>query len=169
VLASLREAFNTLFHYSGTQRGVVGSIFDTLLKPFGASVELLEASNTTGDVVDGFKAAGYERVVEKTHYTSGAGYNNAMEANEKFLGGWRVVLLINARMLAEETEDTQAKLIASSDHWVGLASSMGENLEHGLRFNVHSWGKVMPVPEKKPFLPLSAFLKNYYGFVAAKF
>jgi hypothetical protein len=172
VLASIREAYNKILNYSGTERGFFGHLVDTLLKPFGASAEMIEGFTTPGTVVDTFKAAGYERVVDRANWWSRSDYNSLMEASSLLHDGWRVVLLINMRMLSKETEDTEA-LVATSDHWVGLKSTVDGDSVRGVRFQVQTWGEghrwVPRSADGSRFLPIHAFQRNYYGFVAAKY
>jgi hypothetical protein len=162
TLASTREAFNSVFKYPDPFIG-----------------ETLSAINFPSDVVAGFKAAGYTHVTDRTSWNKSVGYDNANDASDKFLQDYRVVLLINARLLNDDTARTQA-VVPTSDHWVGLCSEIGMNLwwhrdapveadRVGVRLKVNSWGKPVSVPNNGDYLPLKTFVNHYYGFVAAKF
>ena len=155
VLASVREALNDVFGYSAAD----------LLEP-------LEGLTTPGEVVKAFKAAGYTSVIEKTSWASGEGFDNIKEASNLHATGWRVALLINERMLHDDLIDTQAS-VATANHWVGLQTTIDLQLAGRdyivSPFLVFTWGQVKRVPERLANIPFPAFLKNYYGFVAAKY
>lgn len=166
ILAPIREAFNTVLKYPGIW-------------------EEVSAINTPADVVEFFKKSGYTKIVSKTNWIEGDGYSNMMEASDLCDQGWKVVLLINSRLLYDNKATTQA-VVATSDHWVGLLPSdggsaisvnlfwrMNESTESdriGISFKCHSWGDIVSVPNKGDFISFSeAFLKHYYGFIAAKY
>jgi hypothetical protein len=157
ILASVREAFNTVFtRYTGTD-----------------PLEPIQGMATPGEVVQEFKAAGYTTIIEKTNWALGEGYDNINEASRYLQSKWRVVLLINMRMLDDATIDTEARLIRTSDHWIRLTSPIQMNLvgkDYIISpFKVFTWGKEKQVPDKLPSITLPTFLKNYYGFIAAKY
>src|SRR5262245_7636996 len=85
VMASIREAWNTGFEYSA-----------------GEGIFAIRAWNFPSEVVATFKAAGYVNVVEDTAVLENKGVDNLIEASRKFQNKWRVVLLINARMLDDK-------------------------------------------------------------------
>jgi hypothetical protein len=162
ILASIREAFNSVFKYPDPFIG-----------------ETLSAINFPSDVVAGFKAAGYVNVTDRTSWNKSVGYDNANDASDKFLQGYRVVLLINARLLNDDKARTQA-VVPTSDHWVGLCSEIEINLwwqpgapveadRAGVRLKVNSWGDGVSVPNNGDYMLLRTFVNHYYGFVAAKF
>lgn len=155
VMASIREAFNSVFNYSADE-----------------GIFAMKAWNFPSEVVATFKAAGYTNIVNDTEWAGTKGWESLMEASNKFRNKWRVVLLINMRMLDDKKLGTEA-FIATSDHWVGLQSPIELTVagsEHRvLPFKVFTWGKEKKVPEALPSAPLSALLKNYYGYIAAKY
>jgi hypothetical protein len=155
VMASIREAFNDIFNYSEDE-----------------GIFAIKAWNFPSEVVATFKAAGYTNVVDDTDWAGNKGWESLMEASNKFRNKWRVVLLINARMLDDAKLGTEA-FIATSDHWVGLQSAINLTVvgsEHRVSpFKVFTWGKEKKVPETLPSVPLSSLLKNYYGYIAAKY
>ena len=155
VMASIREAFNDVFSYSADEG------------PFA-----IKAWNFPSEVVATFKAAGYVNVVDDTAVLENKGWDSLIEASRKYQNKWRVVLLINARMLDDNKIDTQA-VIPTSDHWVGLQSAIPVTLagsEYRVsQFKVFTWGKEKKVPEGSPSVSLEALLKNYYGYIAAKY
>jgi hypothetical protein len=155
VMASIREEFNSIFDYSADE-----------------GIFAIKAWNFPSEVIATFKAAGYVNVVDDTSWSKTKGWENLIEASNKFQNKWRVVLLINARMLDDKTINTQA-FIDTSDHWVGLQSAIHLTLvgsEHRIaQFKVFTWGKEKKVPAASSDVPLNALLKNYYGYIAAKY
>jgi hypothetical protein len=155
VMASIREAFNDVFDYSANE-----------------GIFAIRAWNFPSEVVATFKAAGYSNIVDDTDWGNTQGIVSLQEASRKFQDKWRVVLLINTRMLDDAKLDTQAAF-PTSDHWIGLQSAIPVTLagsEYRVsKFKVFTWGKERMVPEKLTSVSLEAFLKNYYGYIAAKY
>jgi len=157
ILASIREAFNGLFtRYTAND-----------------PLEPLAGMTTPGEVVNAFKAAGYTSIINQTDWAMGKGFDNIQEASDLLGAKWKVVLLINDNMLYDDKMDKQSLLIRSANHWVGLLSSIQMNLSGKdymvSPFQVFTWGKPKFVPVKQAPFPLTTLLKNYYGYVAAKY
>ena len=104
ILASVRHSFNSVMQYPDPVFG-----------------EAISAINFPGDVVGMFRAAGYQKIVDGTNWLSSRGYENATKAGELCDAGWRVVFLINSRLLDDAGASSTA-LITSSDHWVVLVN-----------------------------------------------
>ena len=155
VMASIREAFNSVFNYSADE-----------------GIFAIKAWNFPSEVVATFKAAGYTSVVEDTDWGNPQGLENLLEASRKLQNKWRVVLLIDARMLDDKKMDSQS-VIAASDHWIGLQGAINVSLvgsEYRVsKFKVFTWGGERTVPEKLPDVSVENLLKNYYGYIAAKY
>jgi hypothetical protein len=155
ILASVRESFNSVMTYTGND-----------------PLEMLSGMTLPSEVVKAFKAAGYTSVVDKTNWALGEGFDNVQEASSRFQNKEKVVLLINMRMLTDSTIDTEA-VIATSNHWVGLLSPIQLKLvgkDYRVSgFDVFTWGEKRRVPQSGSDFAFTAFLKNYYGFVAAKY
>jgi hypothetical protein len=154
VLASIREAFNNVWGYTNDE-----GIFH------------IKAWNFPADVVNEFRAAGYTRIRNKANWTAPSGYDNLMEASDLYDSDWRVILLINDRLL----DDKQIKgpgVINTSNHWVGLDSDVIVTNYNGKQmlqqFDVYSWSGRITVPNwKEPKeIPLATFNACYFGFVA---
>jgi hypothetical protein len=170
ILASLRDAFNSVFDYK----------WDWKNQMTGMSVH---------SVADFFKAAGYSTVVENLGGAGlfagsvSKGYDNIEKANAYFLKGFAVVILIDADLLKTATPGTS--MVAN--HWIALRSTIDVNRfwkkpsgnqssQIGIQIpEVWSWGdkkRVPPYPDGKSsgdfYMAFEDFCKCYYGFVAAK-
>lgn len=157
VLASIREAFNDVFNYSADE-----------------GVFRIKAWNFPSDVEREFKAAGYTRVVNKAaNGVGGGGFQNLSEAADLYERDWRVILLINSRLLGTKDEVGSIGAINHSNHWVGLNSSIVVNTFGNnamvYPFEVYSWNRLVTVPTWKKPLPFATLDKSYFGFVAGKY
>ena len=157
VLASIREAFNNVWSYTDNE-----GIFH------------IRAWNLPSDVVNEFRAGGYTRIRNKANGLQSSGYNNLMEAVDLYDNDWRVILLINSRLL-DEKKISGPGLINASNHWVGLDSDVTV-LTFGDKpmvqpFYVYSWSQRHSVPNWTPPtpIPLETFNSCYFGFVAGHF
>lgn len=156
VLASIREAFNDVFTYSADE-----------------GVFRIKAWNFPSDVEREFKATGYTRVVNKAaNGVGGGGFQNLSEAADLYERDWRVILLINSRLLGSNDIGSTG-LINHSNHWVGLNSSIVVNTFGSnamvYPFQVYSWNRIVHVPTWKQPIPFTTLDKSYFGFVAGKY
>lgn len=155
VMASIREAFNSVFNYSADE-----------------GIFAIRAWNFPSEVVATFKAAGYVNIVNEAYWTTPQGYDSLKEASAKFQNKWRVVLLINADML-DDKELASGSFVTTANHWIGLQSAI--NMSYTASewrvspFTVFTWGKDKQVPESLPHIPLAKLLRYYYGYIAAKY
>ena len=79
------------------------------------------------------------------------------------MSGYRVCLLIDSDMLKAAKQNNKSLY---PDHWVTLTEPV--SIKDGMfKTSVHSWGNIMPIPELGT-MTLNVFLRNYYGYVAAK-
>lgn len=152
VLASLREAFNDVFDYSDDE-----------------GIFRIKAWNMPGDVSKEFKAAGYEKIVEKAGWGSG-GHKSLEEASDLFDKGWRVILLVQSDIISATTPITGTRVIRTSNHWIGLNSAI-DILRWGPEwkvnpFDVYSWSGPRKVPGWNKPVPMSVFDSYYFGYVA---
>jgi hypothetical protein len=166
---------------------ILASVHETLVKKHGHAMQdalgafgglnytkdegflAYRAWQNPSEVVAAFKATGYSNVIDNTSPTTHKGINDLQQANNLMRDGWRVSLLINARML-DDRFGTQAKLVSSSDHWVGMTELINVMGEYTYPFNVYSWGKSMRVPSdsKVDKMKTADLLLNFYGFVAGR-
>ena len=154
VLASIREAFNSVFDYTNNE-----------------GIFRIKAWNFPSDVENEFRAAGYSKVINKADGFRLAGYNLLMEASELYERNWRVILLINSRLLSTKPENTIATPVLNhSNHWIGLNSVINTVISGGkwgvVPFSVYSWDGLYNVPRWNKVVPLDLVLHSYFGFVA---
>ncbi|MEX2189034.1 MAG: hypothetical protein WD875_19660 [Pirellulales bacterium] len=158
VLASIREAFNDVFNYSADE-----------------GVFRIKAWNFPSDVEREFKAAGYTRVINKAaNGVGGGGFQNFSEAADLYERDWRVILLINSRLLSAKPEDVASTgVLNTSNHWVGLNSSIVVNTFNNKAlvypFDVYSWNRIHTIPDWKKPIAFATLDVSYFGFVAGKF
>ena len=164
---------------------ILASVHECLTKQFGSGVQdafgVLGGRNYTSDegflhyrawqtaqeVVAAYRATGYRNVIDNTAYTSNKGIRDLEKANDYLRQGYRVSLLINARLLEDSTIGTQG-LIGSSDHWVGMLEAINVIGDYVLPFKVFSWGKQRRVPGAGERIAFKDFMKEFFGFVAAR-
>jgi len=110
-------------------------------------------------------------VVNTANGVSTSGYNNLMDASAKYDEGWRVILLINARLLQDPIPT--APLVNTSNHWIGLNQSITVNTFSGANmvypFEVYSWDGLYTVPRADQPIPLKTLSSCYFGYVAGRF
>lgn len=164
---------------------VLASVHETLVKKYGhAAQDVLgiryyekdegifnyKAWQNPSEVVAAFKATGYKNVIDNTSPTSHKGINDLEKANDLLKSGYQVSLLINMRMLQDSTFGTTAKLVSSSDHWVGMVEPINVAGDVTFAFNVFSWGKSVRVPNdlSKKTVATNELLINFYGYVAGR-
>lgn len=152
VLASIREAFNDVFNYTDNE-----------------GIFRIKAWNFPSDVEREFRAGGYTRIRNKANGLQSKGYDNLMEAVDLYDMNWRVILLINSRLL-NKTDIGSAGPINHSNHWIGLDSDVTVNTFNDKPmlqpFDVYSWDGPYKVPRWNAPIPLSTFNDCYFGFVA---
>jgi hypothetical protein len=155
VLASVREAFNDVFDYTADE-----------------GIFRIKAWNFPSDVEREFKALGYTRIISKATPFKSAGYDRLMEASELYERDWRVILLINSRLL-DKKDIGQNAVINHSDHWIGLNSPITVSLFNGQQqvfpFQVYSWNGLYKVPRWDRPVALRTVLDSYFGFVAGQY
>ncbi len=154
VLASVREAFNHVFDYTADE-----------------GIFRIKAWNFASDVENEFRAAGYQRIVNRADFLTRQGYDNIMEATRLYEMGWRVILLINSRLLSTDRSEAAGNaLVFHSNHWVGLNQAVTisrfNNQPRVLPFSVYSWNGLYTVPRWNQPLTMTTFINNYFGFVA---
>jgi hypothetical protein len=152
VAASIRESLNKIFQYSP-----------------GEGVFHIEAFTWPGDLGKQFHALGYTRVRGKFTPGQTQGYDSLMLASELYQRGWRVIMLIHARLF----EGARAGVFKYPNHYAGLNSpivrkiSVGKPMLHP--FELWTGGAVKTIGEQGGPIELDTVIGNYFGFVAGKF
>lgn len=176
TMASIRDSENWFFDYDTVSEG-----------PFG----ILQASGMTlpGELAHWFRKAGFSDIHEETNlgavgagalggYVAGgagavalgaadpwaAGTGTLASANELFNKGYRVAMLINAKMLDKDDQSSRSYV---PNHWVILRSPIDRS-GGNVTLQVFTWGRGNYVIPQGSDLSVEDFLKNYYGYVAAK-
>jgi hypothetical protein len=144
VLASIRDSENTLTDFSTVDAG-----FGGITLP--------------GALEDWYIAAGYSDVIEECNVWFNKDEEHARWANRLRSQGYRISLFINMQMLYEATQNDWSSI---PTHWINLTSPM--LITSNVTFTCFTWGQGHYNVPQGGALTLDGFLRNYYGFVAAK-
>lgn len=145
--ASLRDSENWFFDYESTKDEFAGITLPS-------------------EIEDWFTAAGFSDVQNDTNLVLSKNESVIGNINDRFNKGYRVCLLVGDNMLS--TNHTQ-KATATANHWIVLRSAI--SLVNGnVSATVFTWGKSeFSIPRANAgSLSKTDFLKNLYGYVAAK-
>lgn len=143
TLASIRDSENWFFDYEA-----VGNELAGITLPH--------------ELADWFRSVGYTDVRNDTNLVINKDEANAREASNLFQRGFRVSLFIGANLLEKPGSGSP-----TADHWVVLVSPI--RFEAGtIEMHVFSWGNGRRRVPLQGVLLTDAFLKNYYGYVAAR-
>jgi hypothetical protein len=167
ILGSIRDSYNHFFNYMADEEAHIG--------PFSVN----RGVSLAGTVADMFKAAGYTEVKDYTVSTlvvpgvNACNINHARIAGKYYLANYKVVMFINGNMLDQKTQDSRG-FISKPNHFIGLVSDVLITAENHVVFDAFTYGQVRRVPldTDSPWdkaLSVDDFLKNYYGFIAAKY
>jgi hypothetical protein len=152
VAASIRESLNRVFNYAP-----------------GEGVFHIEAFTWPGDLAKQFHALGYTQVRGKFTPGRTQGYDSLMLASALYQRGWRVIMLIHARLF----EGASAGLVKYPNHYAGLNSAIVRKISCGKPmlhpFQLWSAGRSQQVSERGGPIELDTVIGNYFGFVAGKF
>jgi len=144
LLASLRDDENSILNYdnaSGTTSG--------LTMPSG--------------LAKWFNQANYTGVTNDTNVFFTKNLDHIKKASSLRAKGNRGCLLIDGNMLEVANQNNMSTY---PDHWVVLMSNVTVDASNNISLKVHSWGKIMPVPQMGT-MSADTFCKSYYGYVAA--
>jgi hypothetical protein len=149
TLASLRDSENWFFSYDTADAEVAGITIPSKL-------------------ADWFTRAGYSDVKEDANLTHRQrDTDNMDEASRLFSAGYRVCLFIDYEMIQTWTQEKSGSKIALDRHWVVLRSRIDRS-GGNVKTTIYTWGQDNRELPTSGTLPLDDFLKNYYGYVAAK-
>jgi hypothetical protein len=148
-LASLRDSENWFFDYQAVDNAFAGITLPSHLESW-------------------FKKIGFSEVINDTNLVLTKDQKNIEEAARLYGEDFWVCLLVNGQMLAS---NSQAARSLTPDHWIVLTSDVKFS-SGNISLTVFTWGArgghyPIPVKSAKP-LPVSDFLANYYGYVAAR-
>ncbi len=106
------------------------------------------------------------------HPTSDPLRSRLVEASDRYDDDWRVILLINSRLLDMKDIGAHA-LVNHSDHWVDLNSPISVCLFGDKQtvqpFEVYSWNGRYHVPRWRKPVSLTTVLDSYFGYVAGRY
>jgi len=146
AVASLRDSENYFFDYQSVDNEFAGITLP-------------------GDLTSWFEKIGYRNVFNETNLLSSKDEKNLRQADLLFRDDYWVCLFINADLLSAATQ-TDGSMFPN--HWVvqtGPLSLAGGTVS----LDIFTWGQGrFHVPSGRP-ITLAAFLKDYYGYVAAKY
>ena len=136
-----------------------------------------EGGTSADQMIDIFKDMGYSKVVNATGRNNAHKWFAAYAAGTYVNAGYHVTMMIDANLLVPLMQYVSNEIPL---HWVDLATPIGGTAA-ALSFKIWTWGYKqlvsIPVPGGGPNLPTDslgnlssdAFLKYFYGFVAAKY
>lgn len=158
TLASTRDSENWFLDY------------DTAAKEFAGATTPFELARW-------FQQAGFSDVQNETNVVrnvaTSRGLGTVDDANELFAKGYRVALLIAAQLLKTKKQDQYTKDGNQSDysyipdHWVVQRSTIDYSGDI-VNFKVFTYGNGDRQVPHDGVLTVDDFLKNFYGFVAAR-
>lgn len=134
---------------------------------------MLSAATLPSTMVTWLQRVGYTKVVNETNLWFVKDFANLKKANELKENNYRVFLFVNSNIMKAKKRTSES---LAPDHWVMLESPIEFSDPPALSLKtvscvLYSWGRNETVPDsaknEPPFM-LSAFLRNYYGFVACK-
>jgi hypothetical protein len=147
TMASIRDSENYLLDYDTVDKQVAGI-------------------TTPGELARWFSKSGYSDVRDQTNLKFSKGVGTIDDANRLFEQGYRICLFISANMLKESEQADEGSVLTR--HWV-IQRSPIDRTNGKVKLQVFSWGEgSYQIPNGATDLPLSQFIDNFYGFVAAK-
>jgi hypothetical protein len=159
TMASLRDSENYFMGFDSLETEI-----GNLKIPGESSKTQLAGITLPGELAHWFRLSGYSDVREETNLVSNKGTRTVDGANALFAKGYRMVLLIGAQML-ESKEQTDGSRVAN--HWV-VQRSLINTSGGSVSAKVFTWGQGEYNIPQGAELSVADFLKNFYGYVAAK-
>lgn len=146
-LASLRDSENWFFDYQAVDDEFAGITLPSHLESW-------------------FKKIGFSEVINDTNLVLTKDQKNIEVAARLHREDFWVCLFVNGQMLASTSQGARS---LTPDHWAVLTSDV-KLVRGNISLTVFTWGAghyTVPAESAKP-LPISDFLANYYGYVAAR-
>jgi hypothetical protein len=150
TMASLRDSENYFLDY------------DTVAKELAGITLPKELSRW-------FQRAGFSDIRYDFNAVANKGLNTVEDANQLFYQGYRVCLFIGANMVQGHVDQAyESQGSTTAEHWVVQQSPI--ELSNGnVRLKVFTYGNgIYQIPAGSKDLSVGDFLKNFYGYVAAK-
>lgn len=146
ALASLRDSENWFFDYQKADNEFAGITLPSHMASW-------------------FEKVGFREVVNDTNLVLHKPEDNLRAASALYEKDYWVCLLIDMKLLKPTKE---SNFSTTANHWVTMTSVV--RIKDGsIAIEVYSWADGhIPVPRSGTDMPLSVFLKNYYGYVAAR-
>ncbi|HMP61365.1 MAG TPA: hypothetical protein PKD86_18650 [Gemmatales bacterium] len=157
ALASFRDSQNRVFDYQSHKNRFAGI-------------------TTPAQLTTWLQCLGYKATLNDANVAFHKPLANAKRANDLFLKGYKICLLINANVL-----DAMAASMSTAprlrfapggvrpkvlpDHWVPLLSPLSI-ASSGIQFEIFTWGKRRMVPGTGSALSQDDFVRHFFGFVA---
>jgi hypothetical protein len=152
AVASLRDSDNWFFDYQSVDNAFAGITLPSHLQAW-------------------FTKIGYSEVINDTNLVLTKDEKNIREAARLRSDNFWVCLFINDQALDPDLQDSRSLIPV---HWVVLTSDVTIAADN-ISFSVFTWGQgSYAVPQPPPAgvarpLQVSHFLRNYYGYVAARY
>jgi hypothetical protein len=150
TMASLRDSENYFLDY------------DTVAKEF-AGITLPK------ELARWFRNAGFSDIRYDFNAVANKGLDTVEDANQLFDEGYRVCLFIGANMVkGDEGQAYESQGSTTAEHWV-VQQSRIDTPNGNVRLQVFTYGQgKYQIPAGPKDLSAGDFLKNFYGYVAAK-
>jgi mRNA deadenylase 3'-5' endonuclease subunit Ccr4 len=119
------------------------------------------------NLVGWFRKIGFKQIVDETNLVVTKDEKSIREAARLYRDDFWVCLFVNEQLLYPEK---QAKVSLTASHWIVLTSDV-TMVNGNISMTVYSWGdghRAVPYDPTQA-LSLTNFLRNYYGYVAARY
>lgn len=157
TMASIRDSENWFFDYQSVTGGEIPNPF--------VDTEGWRGMTMPNELARWFQKAGYSDVRNVTNLVFNKKVGTIDEVNRLFDQRYRVCLFVGINMLKswKQTEGS-----TTAEHWIVLKSHI-ERSNGKIKMTVFTWGEGdYQVPNGSEELSVDDFLKNFYGYVAAK-
>jgi hypothetical protein len=143
--ASLRDSENFWFNFSSMDDG--------------------DSSTSLGEMSKWFERAGYSDIHSENNLFYSLKQSDIDAVNRYYAAGYRIVLRIHSKMLDAATQYDKS---SKGNHVVVLRTPITVT-GNSISLKVYTWGNILrPIPASNTQMTPSAFLENWYGYIAAK-
>ncbi len=150
TLASIRDSENGIFDYEDPS-----DEFSGITLP--------------GELADWFESIGYHGVENETNLYLTKDFSDFAQAIQLFNQGYQVCLFIDANAVSSNrvSRGFFSQIATTANHWVVLRS-ISLVTEASVVFEVYTWGSGNHRVPQAGTMSMSDWLKDFYGYVAAK-